>query len=120
MFLFIFFFSSRRRHTRFKCDWSSDVCSSDLSEIGDTHFKSRTLDTTWPAEGGAAGLKDALDALCARAEAAVREGINIILLSHRRGRPAQRPNPALPPPPGVRPSPLSPRPPTLLALAVGT
>src|SRR5260370_5245981 len=26
----LFFFSSRRRHTRFKCDWSSDVCSSDL------------------------------------------------------------------------------------------
>src|SRR5207237_3332465 len=25
-----FFVSSRRRHTRFKCDWSSDVCSSDL------------------------------------------------------------------------------------------
>src|SRR5207237_7606473 len=24
------FFSSRGRHTRFKCDWSSDVCSSDL------------------------------------------------------------------------------------------
>src|SRR2546430_3751636 len=29
--LFFFFFSSRRRHTRFDCDWSSDVCSSDLS-----------------------------------------------------------------------------------------
>src|SRR5256886_8764248 len=28
-----FFFSSRRRHTRFDCDWSSDVCSSDLKEI---------------------------------------------------------------------------------------
>src|SRR2546430_2902720 len=27
-----FFFSSRRRHTRFDCDWSSDVCSSDLVE----------------------------------------------------------------------------------------
>src|SRR2546430_8553758 len=27
---FSFFFSSRRRHTRFDCDWSSDVCSSDL------------------------------------------------------------------------------------------
>src|SRR5690606_39894305 len=27
----IFFFSSRRRHTRFSRDWSSDVCSSDLS-----------------------------------------------------------------------------------------
>src|SRR2546430_12708203 len=29
-FSFFFFFSSRRRHTRFDCDWSSDVCSSDL------------------------------------------------------------------------------------------
>src|SRR5688572_31185483 len=29
--IFFFFFSSRRRHTRFDCDWSSDVCSSDLS-----------------------------------------------------------------------------------------
>src|SRR2546430_12811180 len=29
-FCFFFFFSSRRRHTRFDCDWSSDVCSSDL------------------------------------------------------------------------------------------
>src|SRR5699024_11474292 len=28
--LFVFFFSSRRRHTRSKRDWSSDVCSSDL------------------------------------------------------------------------------------------
>src|SRR5207237_2222573 len=31
-FVLVFFFSSRRRHTRFKCDWSSDVCSSDLRE----------------------------------------------------------------------------------------
>src|SRR5256886_17306787 len=31
-----FFFSSRRRHTRFDCDWSSDVCSSDLGLVG--HF----------------------------------------------------------------------------------
>src|SRR5256886_3943146 len=30
LFVFLFFFSSRRRHTRFDCDWSSDVCSSDL------------------------------------------------------------------------------------------
>src|SRR5690606_41457918 len=29
---FSFFFSSRRRHTRFSRDWSSDVCSSDLPE----------------------------------------------------------------------------------------
>src|SRR3989475_4706989 len=30
VFVCFFFFSSRRRHTRFDCDWSSDVCSSDL------------------------------------------------------------------------------------------
>src|SRR5690606_39293584 len=30
---FFFFFSSRRRHTRFSRDWSSDVCSSDLSTV---------------------------------------------------------------------------------------
>src|SRR5436309_10839317 len=30
-FFLFFFFSSRRRHTRFSRDWSSDVCSSDLS-----------------------------------------------------------------------------------------
>src|SRR5438046_9363560 len=29
--LFVFFFSSRRRHTRLVSDWSSDVCSSDLA-----------------------------------------------------------------------------------------
>src|SRR5256886_5087584 len=31
----VFFFSSRRRHTRFDCDWSSDVCSSDLNLSND-------------------------------------------------------------------------------------
>src|SRR2546430_10876709 len=31
-----FFFSSRRRHTRFDCDWSSDVCSSDLGPTDGT------------------------------------------------------------------------------------
>src|SRR5688500_7024124 len=31
LLLFYFFFSSRRRHTRLQGDWSSDVCSSDLS-----------------------------------------------------------------------------------------
>src|SRR5256886_8788032 len=37
IFLF-FFFSSRRRHTRFDCDWSSDVCSSDLSHVSPFPF----------------------------------------------------------------------------------
>src|SRR5438034_8249838 len=30
LLFYFFFFSSRRRHTRSLCDWSSDVCSSDL------------------------------------------------------------------------------------------
>src|SRR5260370_19761009 len=35
----LFFFSSRRRHTRFKCDWSSDVCSSDLGDWRAVHLR---------------------------------------------------------------------------------
>ncbi len=54
-----------------------------ISDMGD-HFKSRTLDTTWPTETGAAGMEAAIDALCGEADAAVRDGINIIILSDRR------------------------------------
>src|SRR5205085_7145783 len=44
-----FFFSSRRRHTRFDCDWSSDVCSSDLLEPGGGTFRFEAiLDTSLP------------------------------------------------------------------------
>src|SRR5690606_40467544 len=35
-----FFFSSRRRHTRFSRDWSSDVCSSDLAQVYKGHYLS--------------------------------------------------------------------------------
>src|SRR5580698_7975766 len=35
---FFFFFSSRRRHTSLTCDWSSDVCSSDLAMPGSSNF----------------------------------------------------------------------------------
>ncbi|HTS42570.1 MAG TPA: glutamate synthase central domain-containing protein, partial [Xanthobacteraceae bacterium] len=55
-----------------------------ISEIGHDHFKSLTLDTTWPAEASSAGMTAAIDSLCAQAEAAVRDGINIIILSDRR------------------------------------
>src|SRR5256885_3280758 len=34
----VFFFSSRRRHTRLQGDWSSDVCSSDLNSQTSTSF----------------------------------------------------------------------------------
>src|SRR3712207_3625692 len=34
VYVYRFFFSSRRRHTRYWRDWSSDVCSSDLIQVG--------------------------------------------------------------------------------------
>src|SRR5690242_21545496 len=37
-FFYFFFFSSRRRHTRLTCDWSSDVCSSDLNLLHKLFF----------------------------------------------------------------------------------
>src|SRR5689334_23683365 len=42
--LFFFFFSSRRRHTRWNCDWSSDVCSSDLAGPQEQRPADRLLD----------------------------------------------------------------------------
>src|SRR5690606_41092221 len=40
-----FFFSSRRRHTRFSRDWSSDVCSSDLSYFPVIVYRSARMAT---------------------------------------------------------------------------
>src|SRR5690606_39822025 len=42
---YVFFFSSRRRHTRFSRDWSSDVCSSDLKP---SESKKSVQETTSP------------------------------------------------------------------------
>src|SRR5260370_35640749 len=57
----LFFFSRRRRHTRFKCDWSSDVCSSDLPR------PSRGKWTTYRAMGeGAVDLAAKVTGLPAR------------------------------------------------------
>ncbi len=66
-----------------------------ISELPDSHFKSETLDITFPAERGASGMKDALDKLCARAETAVRQGINIIILSDRAAGTDRVPIPSL-------------------------
>src|SRR5688572_26896758 len=43
-----FFFSSRRRHTRFDCDWSSDVCSSDLVEASSVFYIRALIDRIEP------------------------------------------------------------------------
>src|SRR2546429_4447002 len=42
--IYIFFFSSRRRHTRCSRDWSSDVCSSDLGRAEHLDGKADVLD----------------------------------------------------------------------------
>ena len=58
--VFLFFFSSRRRHTRSLCDWSSDVCSSDLAErawsnpanwesISDLESRKTAMSADWQA-----------------------------------------------------------------------
>src|SRR2546427_1947701 len=70
---YVFFFSSRRRHTRFDCDWSSDVCSSDLlygqaepSELQridpNSHCRVRTEELDAADAGDAANL--IVDATC--------------------------------------------------------
>ncbi|MBI5920002.1 MAG: glutamate synthase large subunit [Nitrosomonadales bacterium] len=46
-------------------------------------YKSRVLDITYPAVGGAAGCETAVAALCAAADQAVAEGINVLILSDR-------------------------------------
>src|SRR2546421_3765019 len=49
--LFLFFFSSRRRHTRSDRDWSSDVCSSDLTIAFYAHYDGQPVDPSqWKSE----------------------------------------------------------------------
>src|SRR5438876_11173198 len=49
----VFFFSSRRRHTRWTGDWSSDVCSSDLEDRAQPHRNLTALNDV----GGWAGVE---------------------------------------------------------------
>jgi glutamate synthase (NADPH) large chain len=66
-----------------------------ISEMSGDHFKSRTFDITFPAEHGAAGMGWAIDELCERAEAEVRAGCNIIILSDRKAGADRIPIPSL-------------------------
>src|SRR3989442_9738240 len=51
-----FFFSSRRRHTRCGRDWSSDVCSSDLTTVTTKHL-GEGIAADYDAEGRLAGIE---------------------------------------------------------------
>jgi glutamate synthase (NADPH/NADH) large chain len=66
-----------------------------ISEVSDSHFKSLMLDATWAADVGAKGLPHAIDDLCNQAEKAVRDGINIIILSDRHAGSDRIPIPSL-------------------------
>src|SRR5690242_20785263 len=55
----LFFFSSRRRHTRLTCDWSSDVCSSDLR----AGMGTKSIDADIATGGSAGGMAGNLAAL---------------------------------------------------------
>src|SRR5205085_5750540 len=65
LLVFLFFFSSRRRHTRFDCDWSSDVCSSDLVRLRIWRPATRTV-----TEEGAPQARDLLASRVAHVKAA--------------------------------------------------
>src|SRR6267142_3741027 len=65
-----FFFSSRRRHTRLTCDWSSDVCSSDLI---DTFVELATVKTP-RSSGELLRERVMVQALTGEAEALLRSG----------------------------------------------
>ena len=55
----------------------------EIGDIADNQFQAKTLDFTYPAEKGAAGMAAAIEKLCERAEKAVHAGYNIIILSDR-------------------------------------
>ena len=54
-----------------------------IGDIADNQFSAKTLDITYSSEKGADGMECALDELCQRAEKAVLDGDNIIILSDR-------------------------------------
>src|SRR5438309_3803538 len=59
------------------------------------HFKTDTLDITWPVAEGAGGIATALDRICTEATAAVEAGHNILILSDRAVSAERVPIPAL-------------------------
>src|SRR5438309_2109238 len=66
-----------------------------IERLIDGRFKTDTLDITWPAAEGAAGMEPALDRLWDEATAAVKAGHNILILSDRAVSPDRVPIPAL-------------------------
>src|SRR5947209_9192081 len=83
----LFFFSRRRRHTRYWRDWSSDVCS---SELGESLGVRLAREGAWPVDRSVRVLRDVADALAyAHARGVVHRDIkpDNILIDRASGRP---------------------------------
>src|SRR5690606_41030933 len=80
--VFVFFFSSRRRHTRFSRDWSSDVCSSDLVQPDGDGNLLRRIETQ--ADALAAGDAGAAEVAAFENGGAVAEGLRQKLAKRSR------------------------------------
>src|SRR3712207_8750698 len=85
----VFFFSSRRRHTRYWRDWSSDVCSSDLGSLEKTddgvRIKVASADSgeqqDTEGEGGSYGGEDAPTGEAEIGRASCRERVKISVVA---------------------------------------
>ena len=66
-----------------------------LRQVDSDVFKAQTIDITWPAGAGAAGLEVAIERICAEADAALADGCNILVVSDRAVGPERVPIPSL-------------------------
>jgi glutamate synthase domain-containing protein 2/glutamate synthase domain-containing protein 1/glutamate synthase domain-containing protein 3 len=66
-----------------------------LRQVDSEVFRARTLDITWPVAEGPEGMERALDRLCAEADAALVDGINVLILSDRAAGAERAPMPSL-------------------------
>src|SRR5207249_8977013 len=82
-----FFFSSRRRHTRSKRDWSSDVCSSDLRPSPKRSRASVSTSTSLPPTSSVRALRSGMVATTRILSAAPTGETNSAMTARaRRGR----------------------------------
>ncbi|MFC5037069.1 glutamate synthase large subunit [Tianweitania sediminis] len=89
--------SSRRKRLEVRQPILTNGDLEKIRSIGHTEdrFDTKTIDFTYAAQEGAAGMRGAVDRLCERAEAAVAGGYNIIILSDRQVGPDRIAIPAL-------------------------
>src|SRR2546430_9748742 len=106
-----FFFSSRRRHTIFDCDWSSDVCSSDLhSSRRASESRVCTACTHTPATAGANQRGLRIDRKSTRLNSSHSQiSYAVFCLKKKKKKVAELkrvPDPRLPPPPTLQSLPI--------------